>query len=287
MRAEMNIREFEKMVKRGFTLVEVMVVIVIMGLLAMVAMPNIFGLIEKTRENIDVLKLFYLRDALNRALVETNEALTNSACIKGAKKEDQDVLINNLNKFLTSETGLTLFVMEIRSDEPPNYQTTHNSANKDNNLYNIGNTKCNLLGSGGTWYNALKEAGFDGVAEVVAFRADTQNDGNIKKYVENDKNQASLASAPYVVKKTGDGKYWRTYPKNSVFISKAMNYGKSKANYRLTMNFQYTGRNAKSRSVEVALIPNQGNMATGAFRTDHGVCFSTLGRSGCSSYVYK
>ena len=62
--------------KKGFTLIEIMVVIVIMGILAGVAVPKLFGLIEKSRERIDVAWLFYIRDAFDRALVQEG-ALSN------------------------------------------------------------------------------------------------------------------------------------------------------------------------------------------------------------------
>ena len=42
----------------------------IMGFLATVAVPKFFGVAEKTREKADLMKLYYLRDALNRALIE-------------------------------------------------------------------------------------------------------------------------------------------------------------------------------------------------------------------------
>ena len=270
--------------KNGFTLVEVMIVITIMGLLAMVAVPNTVGVIERVRENIDLLKLFYLKESLNRALFETETALTNSDCFKNAAKDKQQKLLDSLSSYLKSDAGLTLFVMELRNDEPVNYQATHGSANKGKNLYEIDNT-CNVIGSGGTWYYALKEAGLDGIAEVVGFRIDTKDNGGIKTYVGDKKNQTSLSSASYVVKETDDNKHnWRTYPKNPVFISRALNYGPTSANSRLTMNFQWTGKNAASRSVDVYLLPN-GKKWNQAFKTRHGVCFSTYGQAGCTGSV--
>ena len=54
--------------KAGFTIIELMVVIIIVNLLSGVAIPKLTELIERTRERVDLLKFYYLRDALNRAL---------------------------------------------------------------------------------------------------------------------------------------------------------------------------------------------------------------------------
>ena len=62
--------------RKGITLIELMVTIAIMGFLVTVALPNVFGVAEKTREKVDLLKLYYLRDALNRALIEDLDALS-------------------------------------------------------------------------------------------------------------------------------------------------------------------------------------------------------------------
>ena len=265
----------------GFTLIEVMVVITIMGVLAMVGVPKLYGVIERSRENIDVLKLYYLRDALNRALVENEDALTQSPYIAEANESDQASRKKNLSDKLASNTGMALFVLELKNGVAVNVQGKHGSANNNFNM-------CELIGNSGVWYNALREAGFEGVADIVGTRLDIDADPNMT--VNNYYKDFDASGASYSAKKDASNN-WRTTPNKQMFISRAMNEGKTSANYRLTMSFQWTGGKASSRSVEVALLPNgkqmRDNKGEGsAFRTDHGVCFSTYGRAGCKNYRY-
>ena len=269
--------------KEGFTLIEVMIVVVIMGVLAGIAVPNIMGVIERSRENIDRTKLYYLRDALNRALVENEDALYNNAFVTSGKDADKN--LSSLKTKLASEKGVDLFVIEMRPDLPTNVQNNHPSINS-------GSEMSKLVGSGGTWYDALKESGFHGVADILNARntpgSDLTKDGD------------TYYAFSY---KSGSSTYYRTYPKEPMFISRELNNGKSsgldgitsqgsnKTNYRLTMSFQWTDRNPNGRSVEVALLPAGAKMMTaggrgGALLTEHGVCFSTYGPKGCADYNY-
>ena len=269
--------------KQGFTLIEVMIVVVIMGVLAGIAVPNIMGVIERSRENIDRTKLYYLREALNRALVENEDALYNNAFVTSGKDADKN--LSSLKTKLASEKGVDLFVIEMRPDLPTNVQNNHPSINS-------GSEMSKLVGSSGTWYDALKESGFHGVADILNARntpgSDLTKDGD------------TYFAFAY---QSGNSTYYRTYPKEPMFISRELNNGKTqglngitsqgsnKTNYRLTMSFQWTDRNPNGRSVEVALLPAGAKMMTaggrgGALLTEHGVCFSTYGPKGCADYQY-
>ena len=253
----------------GFTLIEVMIVIAIMGVLAGIAVPNIMGVIERSRENIDRMKLFYLREALNRALVVSEDALYNNPSSIGK---------SSLDSALMSVAGVDLFILEMRPDLPGNVQSRHSNING-------GSQMSKLVGNGGTWYDALKESGFNGVADILVAR----ENGNSWK-----QDGATFYSQEYT--DAWGKKDYRTYPKEQLFISRLLNYGPEKGpkngqtNYRVKVSFQWSGRDKHSRSVEVALIPKDKKMwengEGSALLSDHGVCFSTYGPKGCAKYTY-
>ena len=257
----------QKKRNQGFTLVEVMVVISIMSILASIALPSVFGIVERSKQRIDLLKLFYLRDALDRALVESEFALYNSAYLSEGDAKTQKDNETKLKNALKGK-GVALFVIELHNGLSINIQGRHGSANDDVNM-------CQLIGSGGTYYTALKDAGFDGVAEIVRDRL-TNKTSNF------DHDGETYTSKSYWSSKFNKTDY-RTAPKTPLFISRALNVGKVDDNTRYTMNIRWVGGDEKNRSVEVYLLPNKGAW-DGAYRSDQGVCFSTMGPVGCASY---
>lgn len=248
--------------KKGITLMELMVVIAIMGVLSTVAMPKFFGFGEKTREKIDLLKLYDLRNAINIALIEDSDALTHYTPVKNLNDDQKKNLLTKLSNGLSSDGGATLFVIELHNGLSINVQGSHGSANNTNNI-------CEMIGSSGTWYMALKDANFDGVADIVAARL------NYKYNKDGD----SYTSKSYInSRKQTD---YRTAPKKPLFQSKALNIGKINDNERYTVSVRWTDPISPGYSVEVYLLPH-GKTWESAYMTDNGTCFSTYGNKGCS-----
>lgn len=245
--------------KAGFTLIEILVVIVIMGILAGVGVPKLTGIVEKSRQEIDLLKLYNLRDALNRALLENVESLNNYTLVQPEKANEvaNKLGTGGLNAKLI--TGVPLFILELDSGLAVNITGTHGEAP----------TICELIGTEGTLFNALKEGGFEDVAEIVKDRLLKGN--NVSK------NSPYYSVSSYTNSK---GTWNRTSPKHPFFFSHALN-GVGSGKTRLTMNLQWSGGNPSSHSVEVYLV-KAGGAWNQAFLTDYGICFSTYGRAGCS-----
>ena len=56
--------------KKGFSLIEVMIVIVILGLIASLVVPNLIGQSEKAKEKLVCIQMKSLKDSLNSYKLE-------------------------------------------------------------------------------------------------------------------------------------------------------------------------------------------------------------------------
>ncbi|WP_405338191.1 type II secretion system protein [Fibrobacter sp.] len=236
--------------KAGFTLVELMVVIIIVNLLSGVAVPKLTDMIERTRQRLDVMKLYYLRDALNRALYEGEYDDINEGTYGSCGNVSKAQLDSGL------KYGLGLFIIQRSSYMPANYQGVHSSA-KTNNM-------CGLLFSGGFWSDALKDAGFGAVADIIKDRANGDKiNTNSKTYTaqKNDMNNS----------------WWRTYPTQPIFVSNYLKNDPTQvtaSNASIVLYVKWAGGNPQSHSLEVYFATDSKNGK--GLVSKQGTCFSTL-----------
>lgn len=249
--------------KAGFTIVELMVVIVIINLLAGVGVPKLTDLIERTRQNVDLMRLYHLRDALNRALYEgdvyaTDEKVGTSGC--------KDVSKSNIDKYLSDAKGMLLFVVEQNGTWPANYQGSGVGAGTNN--------MCGLMVAGGFWNTAFHDAGWGAIADIINARAHG-NDFN------------TYAKSSYTAYKLSNG-WWRTYPTKPLFISRFMNNDRSTGDNqtRFAMKMQWHGMNPQSHSLEVFFAEDSKTWEQ-SLLSRQGVCFSTYGPAGCKRSTPK
>lgn len=257
--------------KAGFTIIELMVVIIIINLLSGVAIPKVTDLIEKSKERIDLLKFFYLRDALDRALYEDD--VTRIDETEGSKCGSTVNNANTLSNWLEEEKGVSLFIIELHDKFPPNYQAENNSRTKDNH------NMCGLLSTDGFWSQAFRDAGFGAVADIVYARAKgAKNDRDFKNY-----------PGDYVVKKetgagsSGNETWYRTYPKTPLFESKVMNgdpLAKSGNNgqNRYSFKIRWTNCDKNTHSLDVFLAKDG---STNVLTSRLGTVFSTATNMTC------
>ena len=241
--------------KGGFTIVELMVVVIIVNLLSGVAIPKCTDLIEKTREKIDLMKLYYLRDSLNRALYEGEYDSNTLSSSKSGYTACKDVSKASLDNGL--KTGVGLFIIQRSKTMPANYQGVHNLANTNN--------MCGLIISEGFWNSAFKEAGFGAIADIIDARASAGKDANVKQ-------DASTYTAE---KNSINNSWWRTYPTKPIFISYFMNHNPTAvdaSNPSIVLYAKWTGGNEKSHSLDIYF--GEGKNTKGIV-SRLGTCFST------------
>lgn len=151
------------MKRRGFTLIEIMVVIVIMGILAAVAVPNLFGAVERSKEKADLQYLFYIKKAFERNYVE-NEASDGSATTSESMSTATGIGGKNqpsatAETYLKQARGVVLFQLGI------NKGLSIQKLNYGYQVYYIG-TPLNASYKSGFYREVMNEAGFSKIAEA-------------------------------------------------------------------------------------------------------------------------
>ena len=250
--------------KAGFTIVELMVVIIIVNVLAGIGVPKCTDLIEKSKQKVDLMKLHLLKDAINRHLYESDMFSVSNAADSTYTKD--------LQKCLKEGSGAALFIIELHKVMPANYQGKRDA-------------QCNvseLMRRGGFLKDVFDEAGMGAIGDIVAQRYE-HPDGKASEIQSNSRFTATTTS-------NGENKnYVRTYPTNPVFISRALNtssYYSGTNQYRVAFKIQWTDKKPESHSVEVFIGKEKASDSEGrwdsALLTCQDVCFSTYGRDkGC------
>ena len=279
-----NIREFcslkvpqgtsQNKWKGGFTIVELMVVIIIVNLLSGVAIPKCTDLIEKAKERTDLLKFYYLRDALDRALYEDDAFRIDESAKCG--KIDKNESVNNkdnLEAWLSTDEGVSLFIIEFHDTYPVNFQGENYKRTKDKQ------NMCGLLSSDGFWSQAFRDAGFGAIADIIVARADGDNfAAHPGDYILETKKNTGYS---------GKETWYRTYPKTPLFNSRVLNNdpqakfvnnSTQNGQIRYSMKARWTNCDKNTHSLEVFLAKDG---STNFLTSRLGTIFSTTTQKSC------
>lgn len=146
--------------RRGFTLIELMVVISIMGILAAIAVPSLFGVVEKAKEKSDLAWVYYIRNAFDHQIA-AHGGETGSMKNPEAAGSDQYYGWTQVSDWLKDKAGVQLLRIETReSKKYPAGETTY--------WFAIGRMpKGDGAYSGGILYDVMNELGWADIYKNV------------------------------------------------------------------------------------------------------------------------
>lgn len=96
--------------KRGFTLLEIIIVIIIIGVLASLALPRFFKTVEFSRASEALANLSSIRSAMQRCYVIDN-AYTACGVWTALDIEDPNLIATRLFDYTFTAIGLTTFTI--------------------------------------------------------------------------------------------------------------------------------------------------------------------------------
>lgn len=107
--------------KKGFTLVELLAVIVILAIIALIATPIILNVIDSARKNAAINSAYGYMEAIEKSVVLSGFSDGDAASQKMATIENGTYTISNDGKTITSsKEGVTPIKVNFKGDAPAN-----------------------------------------------------------------------------------------------------------------------------------------------------------------------
>ena len=132
------------MKKKGFTLVELMIVIVIIGILAAVAIPKFADMVDKSKEGSTKAQLMAIRGALN-VYYSDNEG--KFVRVSTSTNNEDDITPTFASVMVPK------YLSAIQPAKLPIKNANHSCADVNSNVYHISIPTANVTTSGGWAYD--------------------------------------------------------------------------------------------------------------------------------------